>query len=126
MHVHVSATEKKRRLMQTIVQTMKAKAPALLEEWVQLLREVTKNQIDKSEVDGYGHMRIGVPNELFFVMRNFIPDFGDDDKDIKLLAKEFPDLVYLRDKVETDKGPKPGWKRETFKRHEQPRTDPGY
>jgi hypothetical protein len=116
MHVHVSSTEKKRRLMQAIVETMKVKAPALLQEWVQLLREVTANQIDKSPVDGYGHMRIAVPNELFFIMRKFIPTFGDDDKDIKLLAKEFPGLVYLRDEVDTDKGPKPGWKREKFKK----------
>lgn len=116
--IHKSPTEKKRLLIQAVVEATRARSPGLLKEWVDFCREITSAQMKKPEskrVDGYGYLRVSVPRELFFTLRRFIKNFGDDDADIKLLAKELPDMVYHKDKdLDVDRGPKTGWKRKVF------------
>lgn len=104
--VHKSPTEKKRLLIQTVVKAMRAAAPWLLKECADAIKEMYDNEFDQKtgklraealgRVKDTGYIKIRVPQHLFFALRKFWPDFGDDSDDLRLLAEEFPQLCFDR------------------------------
>ncbi len=57
--------------------------------------EVTAGQYKKSGAwrkrDG-GYFAHSLPADLWHSLRRILPDFGNDDKDIRTLCREFPDI----------------------------------
>lgn len=88
----------KRELIRSVAEAWIQKDPAGARQIAQFLQEITKQDLHKTgktkRDTGYISMR--VPRELWLTLRFFIPDFGDDQKDIDILSAEFPDLVLNR------------------------------
>lgn len=58
------------------------------------LREVTTNDGSyKNAGGGDYYVSLRIPTELWFYLRRWIPNFGDDSEDVELLKKVFCDLV---------------------------------
>lgn len=91
----------KRQLVRDVVEQWYRKDPALAREIVRYIREITaqdwnprtgewnQNKVDKRD----GFLKIRFPTDLFFMLRAVMPDWGDDDADIKDLIRECPDLI---------------------------------
>jgi hypothetical protein len=59
------------------------------------LREVTTDGYSMGRA-GDAYCKIRVPTELWLFIKRWVPDFGDDSKDIELLTKVWGDLVTPR------------------------------
>ena len=89
----------KKDLIRKVAEVWIQKDPAMAYEMAKAVREFTKLDVNPKTgktKGGEGYISVRIPSELWQVLRHFIPDFGDDDKDIKLLAAEFPDLILCR------------------------------
>lgn len=87
----------KRDLIREVAQAWIEKSPAMAREMADYLQEIT--HLERAKCEGrQTFVKVRVPQELFFTLRYFLPDFGDNDKDIEILAEEFPRLVHCRTK----------------------------
>jgi len=71
------------------------KSPGEARLMAEYLKGVTKQQLRGGKwrrKDG-GYLKVSVPADLFYSLRRLLPDFADDDKDLRYLAEEFPDLM---------------------------------
>lgn len=93
----VMKNQAKKDLIRKVAEVWIRKDPAMAKEMATMLKETTAAEINK----GWNRKKdvqvsVRVPQELYLVLKFFIKDFGEDPKDIKLLAEEFPDLVTCR------------------------------
>lgn len=88
----------KKELIRRIALEWIRKDPAGAREAAEAVRDFTKADLHKSGKtrQDSGYISVRMPSELWQVLRTFMPNFGDDDKDLKLLAQEFPDLILCR------------------------------
>jgi hypothetical protein len=88
----------KRELIRKIALTWIKKDPAGAREAAEAVKEFTKLDLHKNgkTKQDTGYISVRMPSELWQILRHFIPSFGDDDRDIKLLSAEFPDLILCR------------------------------
>lgn len=100
-NIHVSAKEKKRRLIRAVVEALQIRDPNYLKECALAIQEMKRSEFDKSgklkaeangSLDHGGYIAIRFPQELFVLLKRFDKTFGDDSDDLNLVAEEFPDL----------------------------------
>jgi hypothetical protein len=104
--VQLGRREKLRRLIVTVVEAFRLKAPHLLKEMARAIEDMRRHEFHPKtgklraemtgEVDHGGYISVRVPQELFMVIRRFMPTFGNDSDDLRILAEEFPDLCHNR------------------------------
>ena len=122
MHIHVSRDEKLKLLMKAVLDATMVRSPQMVLEWQGAIKESYEAQWHPSgklraEVNGEGDMgyiSVRFPQELFFMMRKFMPTFGDDDRDLRIIAEEFPGICSHQKagkRKKSDDGPKKGYKR---------------
>ncbi len=122
MEIHVSRDEKLKLLLEAVLDATKLRAPEMVKEWTIALKESLANQWHpngklRAEVNGEGDMgyiSVRFPQDLFFTMRKFMPDFGDDDSDLRIAAEAFPDICTHQKagkRTKKDESPKTGHKR---------------
>lgn len=97
MHI-IMKNQAKKELIRRIALEWISKDPAGAREAALAVRDFTKADLHKSgkTKQDTGYISVRMPSELWQILRHFIPNFGDDDKDLRLLSQEFPDLVLCR------------------------------
>jgi hypothetical protein len=90
--------ERERKLIRAVTLEWIKKDPAMAREMADAINEFTKADLHKSgKTRGdNGYISVRAPQELLLVLKHFLPGFGDKMEDMRLLAKEFPDLVLCR------------------------------
>lgn len=89
----------KRELIREIAAAWIAVSPVEAKEAAQQLKKLYASQYRKNGGyrkgvrDQYGYVKVRIPSTLFHLLRKFIPGFLDDDADLRMLCREFPDLI---------------------------------
>jgi hypothetical protein len=88
----------KRELVRAVLEEWHAHDPAGAKEIVRFIREVTAQDCNQDTggwavEDAEGYLKIRFPQDLLLALRAVIPDWGDDDADLKDFFKEFPDMA---------------------------------
>lgn len=88
----------KTRLIHRIAIEWMARDPAGAREAALAVKEFTKADIHKNGKckGGSGYISVRMPSELWQMLRIAMPGFGNDDRDLRLLSQEFPDLILCR------------------------------
>lgn len=95
----ISRNQAKRDLIREVALAWIQVDPAGAREAAEQLKELQRCQYKrnggyrKGAKDQYGYVKYRIPQPLFILLRRFMPDFLNDDKDIRLLCQEFPDLI---------------------------------